>query len=374
MFKKDNKLKEAIERNKEINEKLKRNYKYQQTLNESLPILLMGSSNCGIKTFLYQLQFYQKQENDNLIDDNLISDNKEKFKKNINLYILYNLKKCFNYLRDRNQLVDKFNDLCEDDFCKVNNDDGILKGKIVKFFEYLKKEYLNKNFIIQEMLQYNKIYKNYTENFIHFLTNDNTKYLTKNNILHSYHKNTNGNILELFFKKDPTDFQFRFLDLTGQLNERRKWFHYQFEDFNNYIFYFISLNDFFKMNEFKNNKLIENINCLQELLIYLNKNLNKKILNKRGLIYVIFTKFDLFLENIKIFKFSNYFKDYNGSDGDANEMISYLEKYIFSKKLNCKVLFTILNVLNEDNFKKSLENGCNLVKHDILDGYGGCLL
>jgi hypothetical protein len=104
-----------------------------------------------------------------------------------------------------------------------------------------------------------------------------------------------------FEKKGIT---FKLLDVGGQKNERKKWD--QIAEETDMIFHLSSLNDYHKKmyEDNKTNRLIDNLNTFKSTI--------DSSLFKSCKVVLIFSKYDLFVQDLKNYPFKDYFDDFKG--------------------------------------------------------------
>jgi len=117
---------------------------------------------------------------------------------------------------------------------------------------------------------------------------------------------------------------FKFLDVGGQRNERRKWIHC-FQDVTAVIFVTaIQEYDQFLYEDEKENRLLESINVFNQII--------NNICFARSTIILFLNKMDLFAEKIKYVPLSVCFNDI---DGDSNKGVDEASDFIRDKFTVC---------------------------------------
>jgi GTPase SAR1 family protein len=147
-------------------------------------------------------------------------------------------------------------------------------------------------------------------------------------------------------KFEKNEIKYKLYDIGGQKSERRVWD--QVAKDSDIIIYISSLNDYHKKmyEDNKTNRLVDSINTFKSLISNQTYNTCKIVL--------IFSKFDLFIEDLKSIKFSDYF-DYDGENSEM-EIYEYIKNLFHHYDVSKRIIFTTkINFTEKDSFQNSLE-------------------
>jgi len=157
-------------------------------------------------------------------------------------------------------------------------------------------------------------------------------------------------IVERMFKINNVDF--KFLDVGGQRNERRKWIHC-FEAVTAVIFLTaISEYDQVLYEDEKVNRLHESLQVFESIC-------NNKYFTDTAMILFL-NKVDLFQEKIKRVSLKTCFEDYDG-DNSFDDAAKFIEEKFLEQNNQPKLIFTHLTCATDTKNVQKVFDACRLV-------------
>ncbi|KAJ3425792.1 guanine nucleotide-binding protein subunit alpha [Anaeramoeba flamelloides] len=304
--KKTKKKKKKLERDREINDELDRE---KEEMEQEIKLLVLGTGDSGKTTFIKQIQILYKEgftENDKKLYRNVIRNN-----------LLSHAKILVNACRNLDIPLESSNEEIAEEIIEIPE---VKNGKIeVEQYEMiqalwsdsaLKHAYERRSeFQLPDTADY---YLDDVERIMDDEFTPNTRDILNCRIPTSGVRLLNFNI---------DGIPWRVVDVGGQRSERRKWIH-QFDNVTTLI-YVVAVSEY-------NQKLYEKdgINRLDESLVLFTKTINNKFFKKKNCV-ILFNKYDLFSEKIKIQDLKVCFPKYKG--GKNVEKASKYIKNVFYK-------------------------------------------
>jgi len=168
-------------------------------------------------------------------------------------------------------------------------------------------------------------------------------------------------IVERMFKIH--DVNFKFLDVGGQRNERRKWIHC-FEGVTAVIFLTaVSEYDQVLYEDEKVNRLHESLQVFESIC-------NNKYFVETAMILFL-NKIDLFAEKIARLPLKICFSDYEGGVNDYEPALKYIEQKFLSQNQQKKLIFTHSTCATDTkNIEKVFEACRAVILKENLDKLG----